>query len=72
VLVLSLAAAAFAASFIGLARVGASIPLIAVLFALGGIGIRLGETAQSAAIATHSLDPGRIAWLERLSPRALL
>ncbi len=55
VLVLSLAAAAFTGSFIGLAVVGASIPLIAVLFVLGGVGIGLGETAQSAAIATHSL-----------------
>jgi MFS family permease len=54
VLLLSLAAAAFAGSFIGLALVGASIPMIALLFALGGIGIGLGETAQSAAIATHS------------------
>lgn len=54
VLVLCLAAAAFAGSFAGLALAGSSIPVIALLFALGGIGIGLGETAQSAAVATHT------------------
>lgn len=54
VLVLVLGAAAFAVSFAGLAFVGASIVLISVFFVVGGIGIGVGETAQSAAVAAFA------------------
>jgi MFS family permease len=50
-LVLVLGAAAFVAAFAGLALVGTSIVAITLLFAAAGIGIGLGETAQSAAVA---------------------
>ena len=50
--VLALGAAAFTGSFAGLALTNSSITLIALFFLLGGLGIGLGETAQSAAVAT--------------------
>ena len=51
VLVLRLGALAFAVGFAGLAVAGASIVVLALLFGAAGVGIGLGETAQSAAIA---------------------
>lgn len=51
VAVLVLASVVFAVSFAGFAFAGGNVVLLALLFALGGIGIGLGETAQSAAIA---------------------
>ena len=51
VLVLTAGAVAFAASFIGLALVGPSITLLAVLFCLAGLGIGFTETAENAAVA---------------------
>jgi MFS family permease len=50
-LVLVLAAAMFTAAFTGFAFAGASIPLLALLFVLAGLGIGVGETAESAAVA---------------------
>jgi MFS family permease len=49
--VLVLGSAAFAGAFVGFAFAGASIVLLALLFAAGGAGIGLGEAAQSAAVA---------------------
>jgi len=46
-----LAALMFVAAFTGFAFVGASIPLLALLFVLAGLGIGVGETAESAAVA---------------------
>ena len=40
--------------FAGLAFATTSISLIGVFFMLGGLGIGLGETAVSAAVATHA------------------
>jgi MFS family permease len=54
VLVLILGSAAFAACFAGFAFAGPSIPVLALLFVLGGIGIGLGEAAQSAAVAAFA------------------
>jgi MFS family permease len=54
VLVLILGSAAFAGSFAGFAFAGASIPVLALLFVAGGVGIGLGEAAQSAAVAAHA------------------
>jgi MFS family permease len=54
VLVLVLAAAAFTGAFAGFAFAGASIPLLALFFAATGIGMGLGETAQSAAVAAFT------------------
>ncbi|HZO98283.1 MAG TPA: MFS transporter [Gaiellaceae bacterium] len=55
--VLVLGAAAFAAAFAGFALAGASVPLLALLFVLAGLGIGVGETAQSAAVAAFA-PPG--------------
>ncbi len=54
VLVLIFGSAAFAGSFAGFAFAGASIPVLALLFVAGGVGIGLGEAAQSAAVAAHA------------------
>ncbi len=54
VLVLILGSVAFAACFAGFAFAGSSIAVLALLFALGGIGIGVGETAQSAAVAVFA------------------
>ncbi|MHB8060282.1 MAG: MFS transporter [Gaiellaceae bacterium] len=51
VLVFGLGAAAFAAAYVGLALSGSSIALLAVFFALAGIGIGFAETAEGAAVA---------------------
>jgi MFS family permease len=51
VLVFGLGAAAFGAAFLGLALTGASIVLLALFFALAGIGIGFAETAEGAAVA---------------------
>src|SRR5262249_32902183 len=53
---LALGAAAFTASFVGFAYVGASVAMLALLFALAGVGIGVAETAQSAAVA-HDAPP---------------
>ncbi len=53
-LVLVLGSAAFAGSFAGFAFAGSSIALLALLFAAGGVGIGLGEAAQSAAVAAYA------------------
>ncbi len=58
VLVFGLGAAAFGAAFLGLALTGASIVLLALFFALAGIGIGFAETAEGAAVA--SLAPGEV------------
>jgi MFS family permease len=49
--VLMLSALAFSAAWVGFALVGASIVALAVLFAVAGAGIGMGETALSAAVA---------------------
>ncbi len=49
---------AFALAYAGFAAADASIPLLAVAFALGGIGIGCVETAEHAAVAT--LAPGAL------------
>jgi len=54
VLVLVLGSVAFAGSFAGFAFAGASIPVLALLFAAGGIGIGLSEAAQGAAVAAYA------------------
>ncbi len=51
VLVFGLGAAAFGAAFVGLAATGSSIFLLALFFALAGIGIGFAETAEGAAVA---------------------
>ncbi len=51
---LTLGAASFAVSYVGLALTGGSIALLALFFAAGGFGIGIGETAQSAAVAARS------------------
>jgi MFS family permease len=53
-LVLVIASVAFAVSFSGFAFSGSSIVLLALLFVAGGIGIGLGEAAQSAAVAAFA------------------
>jgi MFS family permease len=50
-IVLVIGAAAFTGAYVGLAFTGASIALLALFFALAGIGIGVGETAMSAAVA---------------------
>jgi MFS family permease len=50
-LVLVLGAAMFAAAFTGFAFAGASVAFLALLFVLAGLGIGVGETAESAAVA---------------------
>jgi MFS family permease len=52
--VLVLGSVMFTAAFTGFAFAGASIPLLAVLFALAGLGIGVGETAESAAVAAFA------------------
>jgi MFS family permease len=54
VLVLGLGAAGFAVSFAGFAFAGDRIAVLALLFFAGGIGIGLGEAAQSAAVAAFA------------------
>ncbi|HEY4347140.1 MAG TPA: MFS transporter [Gaiellaceae bacterium] len=55
VIVLVLGATAFVASFAGFAFAGGGdILVLALLFAAGGVGIGLAETAQSAAVAAYS------------------
>jgi MFS family permease len=56
--VFGLGAAAFGAAFVGLAFTGASILLLALFFALAGIGIGFAETAEGAAVA--SLAPNEV------------
>lgn len=51
VLVFGLGAAAFGIAFVGLAATGSSIFLLALFFALAGIGIGFAETAEGAAVA---------------------
>jgi len=51
VLVFGLGAAAFGVAFVGLAATGSSIFLLALFFALAGIGIGFAETAEGAAVA---------------------
>lgn len=53
-IVLVLAASMFAGAFAGFAFVSASIPVLALLFVLAGLGIGVGETAQSAAVAAFA------------------
>jgi MFS family permease len=54
VLVMTIGSLAFAVSFAGLAFVGASAVLLSLLFLAGGIGIGVGEAAQSAAVAAFA------------------
>jgi MFS family permease len=54
VVVLAGASTAFAAAFAGLAFAGAQVVLLAVLFAVAGVGIGAGETALGAAVATFA------------------
>ena len=51
VLVFGLGAAAFGIAFVGLAATDSSIFLLALFFALAGIGIGFAETAEGAAVA---------------------
>ena len=53
-LVLVIAAGMFAGAFAGFAFSGASIPLLALLFVVAGLGIGVGETAESAAVAAFA------------------
>ena len=53
-IVLFLGAMMFIAAFSGFAFSGASIPLLAFLFVLAGLGIGMGETAESAAVAAFA------------------
>jgi len=53
-IVLVLGAAAFTGAFAGFAFAGADIPLLAFLFVVAGLGIGVGETAQSAAVAAFA------------------
>jgi MFS family permease len=56
-LVLTLGAVAFAASFVGFAVTGPQIVVLAVCFGVAGLGIAFAETAEHAAVANHaSLD----------------
>jgi MFS family permease len=52
--VLVVGAVMFTAAFSGFAFAGASIPLLALLFVLAGLGIGVGETAESAAVAAFA------------------
>jgi MFS family permease len=54
--VLVASAAAFLVAFGGFALVGASVLLLAVCFAAAGAALGMGETAQSAAVATLAPD----------------
>ena len=56
--VLAAGVACFALAYAGFAATGASIPLLAVCFALAGIGIGCAETAEHAAVA--SLAPEQV------------
>jgi MFS family permease len=53
-IVLVLASGAFTGAFAGFAFAGASVALLAFLFVVAGLGIGLGETAQSAAVAAFA------------------
>jgi MFS family permease len=53
-IVLGGGAVMFVAAFTGFAFAGASIPLLALLFVLAGLGIGVGETAESAAVAAFA------------------
>ena len=53
-LVLTLGAVAFAAAFVGFALTGPQIVVLAVCFAVAGLGIAFAETAEHAAVANHS------------------
>jgi MFS family permease len=53
-IVLVIGAVMFTAAFAGFAFAGASIPLLALLFVLAGLGIGVGETAESAAVAAFA------------------
>ena len=53
-LVLTLGAVAFAAAFIGFALTGPRIAVLAVCFAVAGLGIAFAETAEHAAVANHA------------------
>ncbi len=46
--------AAFALAYVAFAGVGASIPILAVAFAVAGVGIGCVETAEHAAVAALS------------------
>jgi MFS family permease len=50
-LVLTLGATAFAASFVGFALTGPAIALLAVFFCIAGLGIGFAETAENAVVA---------------------
>ena len=50
-LVLTIGAAAFAAAFVGFAITGPQIALLALCFAVAGLGIGFAETAENAAVA---------------------
>jgi MFS family permease len=52
--VLALSALAFTAAWAGFAFVGASIAVLAVLFAVAGAGMGMGETALSASVASFA------------------
>jgi MFS family permease len=56
--VLAAGVACFALAYAGFAATGASIPLLAVCFALAGVGIGCAETAEHAAVA--SLAPEHV------------
>ena len=51
---LTLGALAFAAAFVGFALTGPQIGVLAVCFAVAGLGIAFAETAEHAAVATHA------------------
>jgi MFS family permease len=53
-LVMAIAAVMFAGAFAGFAFAGASVALLACFFVLAGLGIGVGETAESAAIAAFA------------------
>jgi MFS family permease len=53
-IVLVLGAVAFTGAFAGFAFAGASIALLAFLFVVAGLGMGVGETAQSAAVAAFA------------------
>jgi MFS family permease len=53
-LVMVIAAVAFAAAFVGFAFVGSSVALLALFFVVAGLGIGVGETAESAAVAAFA------------------
>ncbi len=53
-LVLTLGAVAFAAAFVGFALTGPQIGVLAVCFAVAGLGIAFVETAENATVANHA------------------